>query len=871
MKIKEIFILATLLLSVILIVGVVPANAEIIPVIEIENDTDIFTPSEIANDSYYIIGSNDHERPYNVYYRGNIRTFGNYAYGTSWAYASNSWSLYPDNLLSTTLKTSSRRNRFNPFLNPLGDPLPKLVEFNNPNGTFTAMQQRPFSLHFNHSYTFLAESGMTYTGLLQSSEPLYLDVEIWEAEFEFFASDIYGIIHFGNADPREVQLLSGKNTIPVFPRETTLNFTFWLGSFGKTPTSLVTFTPHVFQSFNVMNGYQYVDFEAINKTNIPVNSTYFGTVDQGNFENVTAEGNIDSPADSIFSVRYFTLPIVQDNEYRVFVDNQLLDMTLGSVSAGNFFAFLIHGDMADPYYEELFPGSLTSGGLRIRALQTTDLVLGFYLQGIVRSEYAIFFNQVSPTPENIEPLTLNNPVRLLENVLYEFTLAQPVMMAINYSAVDQDIEFYKLSDGEWDYVTFTSSVGTNFLDHIPGDVYTNITGSLDERWYYIPTGTYAALPTESPGIDDLLQFNTITVQELSSGSTTLSVSENSFLALQLPITYHRYNNFSLSTTDHVNQSVWYDSFIKGKYDEIIGTTSTSTAQMGNQQNSGIWQAWAINDTQIYNILPARTNEVPILVLRPVRATQNVSDPTDLVDTFTASLTITNTVPANYYPYASVNGFNTYGLNGGAFIPLSTPVTSTSQFAINDDYSTLFNHLYSIPLTVDPDSVYNVTVYLIGNYTNGGAKNATFDGFTVTSGNMASLEVFNSEAEYENDTHIWRTLWMLTLSGSDHYLYVDIVRDFFPVLNATMIITLTKMPITKMSFNIPETYTWSATLHSNEISDNSMLLLEIPAEYVVFPAPGFEVLFVLGGLVITAAIILKYRQKKRAPKYSKRSG
>ncbi|MFX1534322.1 MAG: hypothetical protein ACFFDI_08885 [Promethearchaeota archaeon] len=864
MKIKEIFILATLLLSVMLIVGVIPANAEIIPVIEIEKDTDTFTPSVIGNDSYYIIGSNDLERPYDVYYRGKTITYGDYAYGTNWAYTSNPWGLNPDSTLGTTIATASRRYRYNPFLDPLGDPLPKLVKFDNPDATFTATQLKPFSLHMNYSFTFLAEAGMTYTGLLQSSEPLYLDIEIWEWEFGF-VSNLYGTIRFGNAEPEEVVLNFGKNTIPVFPREPTLNFTFWLDAFGKTPTSLVTFTPHPLRTFNVMNGYEYVDFDGVNKTAIPVNSTYFGNIIQGNYENVTAGGFVEPPPSNIFSMRCFTLPIVEDNEYRIFLDVEITALTYGLAGIGNYVVSLISGDMTNPYYKEV-SGSITSGGLRIKALQTTDLVLVFYLSGIVRADYAIFFNQVTPLPENVEPLTLNSPVKLLENVMYEFTLAQPVMMAINYSAVDQDVEFYKLSDGEWEYVTFTSSA-TSFLDHIPGNVYTNVTGTLDWRWFYIPAGTYAAKPVETPGIEDLLQFNTITVQELSSGSMTLSVTENSFFALQLPVTYHRYNNFSLSTTDHINQSVTYDYVIKGKYDEIMGISLGNRA-MGNRQISGIWQDWIFNDTQIYDITPARTNEIPILVLRPVQATQNVSDPTDLVDTFTANLKITHTVPSDYYPYDGVNGFSTYGINGGEFIPLSTPVTGTSQFAINNDYSTDDRQLYSIPLTVDPDSVYNVTVYLMGNWTTGGAHNATFDGLTVTSGNMASLEVFNTKTPDSNDTHTWITLWVLTLTG-DHYLYVDIERtgSFPSYRNATMIVTLAKAPITKMSFNIPETYSWSPTLHSNELLDNDTLFVELPAEYVNFaaPVPGFEVLFVLGGLAITAVIILKHRQKKRTPK------
>ncbi|MFX0063957.1 MAG: hypothetical protein ACFFC7_17440 [Candidatus Hermodarchaeota archaeon] len=855
MKIKEIFILATLLLSIMLIVGVIPANAEIIPVIEIEKDTDIFTPSVIGNDSYYIIGSNDLERPYPVYYRGKTITYGDYAYGEDEYYTSSSWGLSPDDNLFTSLKTASRRDSSNnPFLDPLGDPLPKLVKFDNPDSTFTATQQKPFSLHLNYSFTFLAEDGMFYIGLFQSSEPIYLDIKIWESELI-----INGTLIFGNADPVWVPLVSGKNTIPVFPRDVTTIFAFWADA-----TSLVTFTPHPLRTYNVMNGYEYVDFDEVNKTAIPVNSTYIGSIIQGNFETVSAGGYIEPDAGNIFSVRYFTLPIVKDNEYRIFVDLQLLDL----LSIGNYFAFLISGDMANPYYEEV-SGSLTSGGLRIRALQSTDLVLGFYLKGIVRAEYAIFFNQVSPIPENIEPLTLNSPVRLLENVMYEFTLTQPVMMAINYSAVDQDVEFYKLSDGEWEYVTATSSVGTSFLDHIPGDVYTNSMGSLDERWYYIPAGTYAAKPTESPGIDDLLQFNTITVQTFSD-STTLNVNQDSLFALQLPLTYHRYNNYSLSTADHINQSVWYDFFIKGKYDEnIIGTISTSNIQMGNQQDSGIWQDWNVNYTQPYAIIPARTNEIPILVLRPVQATQNVSYPSDLVDMFTASLTITHTVPANYYPNFAVNGFASYGVGDGYFIPISTPVVGTSTISINDYYSDDYRHKYAIPLIVDPDSVYNITVYLVGNVSAPLGHNATFDGLTVTSHNMASLEVFNSEVEYLNDTHIWRTLWVLTLSGSNHYLYVDLDRVGFR--NAIMIVTLVKVPITRMSFNIPETYDWSATIHSNELLNNVTLLAEIPAEYVVFPAPGFEVLFVLGGLVITAEIILKHRQKKKAPKSIERSG
>ncbi|MFX0063956.1 MAG: hypothetical protein ACFFC7_17435 [Candidatus Hermodarchaeota archaeon] len=854
MKNKKNFIMAILFLSI-LVMAIFPANAQIIPVIEIEKDTDTFTPIVIGGNSYYIIGSNNLERPYDVFYTG----IGGGAdvdcnYGTSASYNSiYSTYLDPDEQLPADITEANRRYHPNPFLDPLGDPLPKLVRLDNPNATFTVMQQKPFSLHINYSFTFLAEQSVEYIGLLQSSEPIYLDIEIHNT-INLGMSLIAGI-SFGSADPAELGLYTAKNTIPVFPKATTTNFTFWLDPSGPA-SSLVTFTPRPFSTYSVTNGYEYVDFEGVNKTAIPVNSTYIGNINQGSFENISG-GFIEPSANRIFSMRYFTLPIVKDSEYRIFVNIEDLISTVGEVIPGIVLSFLINGDMTNPSYEEL-SGTLDNTGLRIRALETTDLVIALYARGVIRANYAIFFNQVTPIPEQVEPLSLNTPVQLYEDILYEFTFAQDVMMAINYSAMDQDVEFYKLSDGEWEYVILTSSVGNGFLDHIPGDVYTNIPGSLDERWYYIPAGTYAVKTDDAPRLDDEIQFNTITVQTFSD-STTLNVNQDSLFALQLPLTYHRYNNYSLSTADHINQSVWYDFFIKGKYDEnIIGTISTSNIQMGNQQDSGIWQDWNVNYTQPYAIIPARTNEIPILVLRPVQATQNVSYPSDLVDMFTASLTITHTVPANYYPNFAVNGFASYGVGDGYFIPISTPVVGTSTISINDYYSDDYRHKYAIPLIVDPDSVYNITVYLVGNVSAPLGHNATFDGLTVTSRNMASLEVFSSEAQYINDTHRWRTLWALTLSGSDHHLYVDIDRtDGFPYRNATMIITLTKLPITKLSFNIPDmsSYSWSSTRYSGELLYNDSLLLEVPAEYVIFPAGlGLELLLLLGGIVLAGVVV-----------------
>ncbi|MFX1534321.1 MAG: hypothetical protein ACFFDI_08880 [Promethearchaeota archaeon] len=869
MKNKKSFVMAILFLSM-LVMAILPANAQIISVIEIEKDMDTFTPIVIGENSYYIIGSSDLERPYDVYYKGITGTDVDAYFGTSESYNSYfSTYLDPGERLIDDITTANRRSRVNPFLDPLGDPLPKLFRLDNLNAKFTATQLKPFSLHMNYSFTFLAEGNVEYVGLLQSSEPVYLDVEIHNVPTISLSTVSIAEIAFGSADPAEMGLYGAKSTVPVFPKESTTNFTFMLTASGP-PSSLVTFTPRPFRTFNVANGYEYVDFEEVNKTVIPVNSTYIGHITQGNFENITA-GFIEPSENNIFSVRYFTLPIVKDNEYRIFVNIEEMPTTLGQLTLGGVMPpFLIDGDMTNPSYEEL-SGTLGNAGLRIRALETTDLVIALPAIGVVRADYAIFFNQVTPLPENVEPLTLNTPVQLYEDIMYEFTLAQPVMMAINYSAVDQDVEFYKLSDGEWEYVTFTSSA-TSFLDHIPGNVYTDVTGTLDERWFYIPAGTYAVKTDDAPQLDDEIQFNTITVQTFSD-STTLNVNQNSLFAVQLPLTYHHYNNYSLSTADHINQSVWYDFFIKGKYDEIIGTISTSTIQMGNQEISGIWQDWNTNDTQIYDIIPARTNEIPILVLRPVQATQNVSNPADLVDTFTANLTITHTVPANYYPDFAVTGFSSYGVGAGYFIPISTPVTGMSMIDINSDYSTAYEHKYAIPLTVDPDSVYNVTIYLMGNWSTPNAHNATFDGLTVTSGNMASLEVFNTEVQSMNDTHRWRTLWILTLTG-DHYLYVDLDRTGgFPYRNATMIVTLAKAPITKMSFNIPDlsSYSWSAAIHSDELLYNDTLLTEIPAEYVVFPPlwPGLDLILLLGGiavggLAIAAVIIYLTRRRGKYP-------
>jgi hypothetical protein len=73
----------------------------------------------------------------------------------------------------------------------------------------------------------------------------------------------------------------------------------------------------------------------------------------------------------------------------------------------------------------------------------------------------------------------------------------------------------------------------------------------------------------------------------------------------------------------------------------------------------------------------------------------------------------------------------------------------------------------------------------------------------------------------------------------------------------MIVTLTKLSITKLAFSIPElsSYSWSSTILSGELLYNDSLLVEIPAEYVIFPAGlGLELLLLLGGIVLAGVVV-----------------
>ena len=788
----------------------------------IEYDSDICVPDSIGTDSYLVIGSADTERSYDIFY--NDTNDVSVEYNSAISHSFNSYqidTLSPGDVLSQDLKVSSRRNTYNPFLDPLGDPLPKILKFNSTEIELSATQQRPISLHTNYTYTFTAERGTKYDGICNLSSPFYLDIEIHAIYQTLTHTNPVGSLNFSNANPRGVTLRNAKNTIPIFPDGQITRFTFSLDTYTGPISSLVSLTLHPLKTFNVSDSNDYVSFEDVEKSVIAVNSTFTGIITQGV---LNEEETFDPSCADIFSVRYFSLTIEKDNEYMIAVDSVFQLQVTGNLTSTGLIPFLHEEGLIDSAYK-VIAGSFSDGSVSIKARKSDNLILALCAYGIMRAEYTISFNQV--VTDSTESLTLNTPIQLDSDVLYQFTLEQDSMMAINYSGNSQEVHHYKDVDFEWESVVVSGPV-SGFLTHVLGIIY-NDTIQLTQHWYYIPVGTYAVSVDTASGIDDYIQFNVIAVQTFSD-ELTINVNQNSLIALQLPLTYHRFNNYSFSVFDHINQSILYECAIVGKYNEIT-TPNYFTRQLGNVQSGSAWEAWGLNYTQILQFVPARTNEIPIIILRPVHATQNVTNPSDFTDTFAANITIRYTVPNNYYPYTAPSGLNIYGVGGGDIIPFSDPVIDIGEFSIDEQFSTSGTHIYIIPLSVDADSVYNITVFLIGNNSMG--HNATFDGMTVVSGNMASVEIFGSETDHMNDTHLWKSQWILTLAGN-HYLYVDLDRAGFR--NATMIVKLDKIPISKMSFDIPEleTYPWNQVIHESEMHNDLSLLQEIPAEYVYFP-------------------------------------
>lgn len=824
-----------------------PVSAQM-PFIDIEEDKDTYVPNIYDDYNYYVNPPGTDFT--DVIYRGysgddEYTTLGNvgwpdYENNFNWPSSSLMRNEYVDDWSPNLLRNTSRNSQ-NPFFND--EPYPRAVRINSGiYPVFEQTQKKAINLHMDYSSTILAEADNEYFGFINSSEPFLLDIYIHD-------ESTYGTINFPAAFPYSYYLSHEKMTYPIFPRgdnpTSLLNFTLTLSLFS--PSSLITLTPHP---------WEFPDWIP----SIEENTTFIGEFEQGAHDVVDKKtGEEIYPENDLFSIRMFNLSLVQNEYYKIYTDYNIRD---GSIPI----AFLV-----GEHYEYL-SGNLNGDGYYIYAEESENATLVLFSPRVARGDYIVLFQNKSPVPVPEEygtlPLTFNTNIELEYDTYYTFSFDVPHMMAINATDFFW-LDFYVqgAEPDEWIQISDWWSILQANLDAVS-------IGSIS--WQYIPVGTYAF---ECDGYypDEEIRFNTVPVQQPQN----LTVDQDSLFAIELPMVKNRLNWVNLSTDDQIYpvQQVGYEWTFIGKYNEQISSNTGST-RFGNQNITipGVWQPFPgyYNDTIINALLPTRDYEVPILMIRPNSAFQNITN--DPLETFSASLTVS----ANEALHQSLYDLDWLGVSNFVFsIPISylyqttgeqyfiplSPISGTTSFNVNDDYTTDDDHLYGIPLTLDPYSVYNITVYLIGNYSTGpGNWNATFEDtqLFVHGGNLQNLQIFDTHDAGSDNTSVWRTLLILTVSSTS-YLYVDLGRYNLGggvYANSTMQVVITKLSLTNMDFDLPD-YEYNDTASSLEVLTEDLLATQIMPPEMKKPrrAPGFGLALAVGTLVILATGISLKRRKK----------
>ncbi len=803
-----------------------PASARELPVIGTEVEKATFMPSGSEGDFlYYVNHPGTDFTDSQVLYQGysGIQN-GEYTYFSNYQeYSTGKTNLERNQDVSNNLLSDTARYGYHPLFGP--ESYPRAVRIPSSfDPVFEYTQRTEINLHMDHSFTFMAEAYVEYFGFLNTSESFFLDIDIYDC-------NAAGTIVFPDAFPTQgysIGYVEKQMTYPFLPRKNSLmplNFTLELDQ-----SSLITLTLHP---------WEFPDYIP----EIEVNTTYSGEIDQG--ARVTIEDNeMIYPENELFSIRMFNLTLVADQYYEIFIDFRMLEYS--GCTSSQPYVFLIAEHI------EAFPYTyLDQNGYRIHANQNESVFLVLFAQSWSVGEYAIYyqnFKQVEEITDTV-PLTFNKNIKVDYNTYYSFSLMTPHMIAVNYSYYHYfNLYIPTVSPNEWiqiaDYSFFDSEYGNLF-----GTV-----GEIGNNWRYFPPGTYAIRFTYFWSSSEI-RFTKVPIRS----PDTVSVTKNSLFAFELPLTKNRINFINISTDDHISpyQRVQYEYSWVGKYNEMIKNVYyPGNTWIGNRNDTGQWLKWGSNNTLLEAFLPTRDYEIPILMIRPFDAENSTFQ---FPDPFTATLSVsTNEAPIQHYAPLVWNY-----IGGGYFIP-KNKISRTIFYEVNNDIIANTDHLYGIPLNLGQNRIYNITVYLHGNYTTGpSAWNATLDGMSVIGGNLNDLTIFDTMSSGWDETRYWNTMLILTVS-SPVFLYVDVTRTFDGTnyRNATLAIYFKDITANYLDFVFPP-YEYNATPHTKELANSQLLASELIASEMKKPSriPGFEFILSLGTLVTIVGVISHNRRRK----------
>ena len=509
---------------------------------------------------------------------------------------------------------------------------------------------------------------------------------------------------------------------------------------------------------------------------------------------------------------------------------------------------------------QLISGGLNQNAYTIKSLKTGTLTLVIQSTGHLNNDVTVFFRQIPhpPQPQTKEyPLTVNKATRVYTTAYSTFTIAQPSVIAVNYTGGiyyynPDTLHFfsYNTTSKTWNSITYWSNTVQGNL-FIPGSY------TMDSsKWVYVPSGTYA-VQTSDPSSNLKYTINVVPITQMANtDSKAVDITNQSIYAFQPDAAYPNYEYLNLTSSTHDNVSVRYQYAIIGKYQEIFGTASTS-GYVGNQLTPSGWIGSATNNTNRLSYLKTLKTYDPIFIVTPYLArNQSALPSTVYLDSYSTQLTVTTNPSSD-------------SLLGSTKIS-NTAISSKTTLDLKDvGYSPSSQYVYYwVPLSVNSNNLYNVTVYSTGNFTylSNNYLNLSVQSVLVRGGKYTNLNTNFNNRNLMNDTNDFSSQLILTQSGPT-YLYLQILRNFDLNLgayaNGTITIQLTNINAKTLDFpdsfsQTSQTLTWNKTVSQYEVSDSKTLF---KIEGKSGSTPGFEIVVAAIALV-SLPIIKKFKNKKK---------
>lgn len=771
-----------------------------LPVIEIEDISETFTPQTYGNWDYYTIEPGT-DYPYIEYlglsgeaYYTDARTYDFRQYSTD---------LIKNEDIGSILRSDDSRSISNPFFDPESYPRAVRTESKN-EAIFQLKQKTPFNVHLDYSFTFLAEADIPYIGQINHSDPFFLDIEIRN-------EDASGWVYLTQAWPSIYNLKYHSMTYPVFPQNESITQSFEITLDG---TSLVTITPHRMDLPS-----SFITLEA--------NTSYSGEISQGGILEIDEDTNfISYGKNEIFSICIFSLQMEEGKSYKLYLN------TINHLPTGFPSDLLIY--FIDDFVQ-IHSGTLDyEDELMISASESGDASLVIQAIGMMDLEYTLYFKEMAEEDKITYEIKFNEDLSLEEDQFYYFTLLVPSVLAINWT------EFYSLSFYIQDPISEDLRYLTNhnFFDPEYGWLYGDSVGDLGTNWRYIPVGNYKIYVNDKDSSQALIRFNVIPINDLSNSETNV-INKDSIVAFEPQMIKNQYNMINLSTSDRIHQSVLYEYSIIEKFGEGIYSTSSGT-RLGYYESGGSLYPWDFDGVNIYSDLPTLKSEVPIIIIRPYQAFDSANN---ITTNYAATLKVTCSVATDYYPSISKD-FIGYG-----YFISKTGISGTSSVTL-DDFVPSGYQILGIPLMLEPYNLYNISVHLTGDV-------SFRDHIYVHGGNLKSLLVFNEYDRKYSENETIDTFTILTVS-SISYLYINIDKSSDI---ARLDISFETISSSELYFESLEMlkFLWTTERNKGEVANKELAATQIIPSEMKPATPAFEFLIVVVA-IITCISIFRKRQK-----------